>query len=189
MQPSRTSSILLFPAGFPSAVSTSHSPSQKSMPRYLGDSSHGRDSTTVGACAPAQTAIREKATDCINTHLGLTFFIEVLQFAPMLRNERSKSNGRSMIFSSPGKSMNRKLLFVSVLLVPSPLTARPVTVSDLMAVRTVVDVRISPDGERVAYVLSEPSLEKNEHLATLYIVPSAGGEARRLTHTTRLFNL
>jgi dipeptidyl aminopeptidase/acylaminoacyl peptidase len=102
--------------------------------------------------------------------------------------------------------MIRKLLFVAVLLVPSLLTARPallrpsgfggpaeasrrrVTVSDLMAVRTVVDVRISPDGERVAYVLSEPSLEKNEHAAALYVISSAGGEARRLTHTTRLFN-
>jgi len=102
--------------------------------------------------------------------------------------------------------MIRNLLFVSVFLVPSLLTARPallrpsgfggpaeasrrrVTVSDLMAVRTVVDVRISPDGERVAYVLSEPSLEKNEHVATLYVVSSSGGEARRLTHTTRLFN-
>src|SRR3990172_6149221 len=122
------------------------------------------------------------------TALFLTFFIEALQFAPMLRNERSKSNGRSMIFSSPRPSMNRKLLLVSVLLVPSALPARPAPVSDLMAVRTVVAVRIPPDGERVAYVLSEPSLEKNEHLATLYIVPSAAGEARRLTHTTRLFN-
>jgi hypothetical protein len=85
--------------------------------------------------------------------------------------------------------MIRNLLLVSVLLVPSLLTARPVTVDDLMAVRTVVDVRISPDGERVAYVLSEPSLEKNEHAASLYIVPYAGGSSRRLTHSTRLFNL
>jgi len=65
---------------------------------------------------------------------------------------------------------------------------RPVTVDDLMAVRTVVEARISPDGERVAYVLSEPSLEKNEHAATLYVVSSSGGEARRLTYTTRIFN-
>jgi dipeptidyl aminopeptidase/acylaminoacyl peptidase len=57
-----------------------------------------------------------------------------------------------------------------------------------MAIRTVVDVRISPDGGRVAYVVSEPSLEKNEHVATLYLVPSSGGEATRLTHGTRLFN-
>jgi hypothetical protein len=159
------------------------------MPRNSGASWQGRD-WTDGACALAETAIREAATDCNNTHLGLTFFIEVLQFASMLRNERSKSNCRPMIFSSPGKSMIRKFLLFSVLLVPSLLMAQPallrpsgfggpaeasrrrVTVSDLMAVRTVVDVRISPDGARVAYVLSEPSLEKNEH-ASLYVV-SAG---------------
>jgi dipeptidyl aminopeptidase/acylaminoacyl peptidase len=57
-----------------------------------------------------------------------------------------------------------------------------------MAVRTVVDVRISPDGERVAYAVSEASIDKNEHVATLWLVPSAGGEPRRLTRTTRLFN-
>ena len=112
----------------------------------------GRVWTAAGVWAPARMEIREKATDCINTHVGLTFFIEVLHFASMLGNEGAKSNGRPMIFSSPRKSMIRKLLPVSLLLVPSLLMARPVTVSDLMAVRTVVDVRISPDGERVAYV-------------------------------------
>ncbi len=71
---------------------------------------------------------------------------------------------------------------------PAEASRRRVTVSDLMAVRTVVDVRISPDGERVAYVLSEASLEQNEHVAVLYLVSSVGGEARRLTHATRIFN-
>jgi dipeptidyl aminopeptidase/acylaminoacyl peptidase len=67
-------------------------------------------------------------------------------------------------------------------------TGRPITVSDLMAIRTVVDVRISPDGARVAYVVSEPSLRDNEHLPTLYVVPSRGGEPKRLTYSTRIFN-
>ncbi len=85
--------------------------------------------------------------------------------------------------------MARALLgLLLFLLLPAWASSRPATVSDLMAVRTVVDVRISPDGERVAYVVSEASLEKNEHVATLYVVSSAGGEPRRLTHTTRLFN-
>lgn len=84
--------------------------------------------------------------------------------------------------------MVRKLPLALLLLAPSWASARPVTVDDLMAFRTVVDVRISPDGERVAYVVSEASLEKNEHVATLYVVSSAGGESRRLTHNTRIFN-
>jgi dipeptidyl aminopeptidase/acylaminoacyl peptidase len=84
--------------------------------------------------------------------------------------------------------MVRTLPGVLLLLAPTWSWARPVSIDDLMAVRTVVDVRVSPDGERVAYVVSEPSLEKNEHIAALYLVSSAGGEAKRLTHTTRLFN-
>ncbi|HEY7820828.1 MAG TPA: LpqB family beta-propeller domain-containing protein, partial [Vicinamibacteria bacterium] len=67
-------------------------------------------------------------------------------------------------------------------------TGRPITVSDLMAIRTVVDVRISPDGSRVAYVVSEASLSENEHLPTLYLVSSRGGEPKRLTYATRIFN-
>jgi len=84
--------------------------------------------------------------------------------------------------------MARAFLGLLLLLTPAWAESRPATISDLMAVRTVVDVRISPDGERVAYVVSEASLEKNEHVAVLYVVPSAGGEAKRLTHTTRIFN-
>jgi dipeptidyl aminopeptidase/acylaminoacyl peptidase len=84
--------------------------------------------------------------------------------------------------------MVRGLCGFLALLTPTWVSSKPVTVDDLMAVRTVVDVRISPDGESVAYVLSEPSLEKNEHVASLYVVPSAGGAPRRLTHTTRIFN-
>jgi hypothetical protein len=40
---------------------------------------------------------------------------------------------------------------------------RPVTVDDLMRLRWVADVRISPDGQHVAYVVSQPSVEKNVH--------------------------
>src|SRR5437016_2940552 len=43
---------------------------------------------------------------------------------------------------------------------PAP---RPVTVADLMGLRSISDVRISPDGSQVAYVVSRPSLEKDEH--------------------------
>ena len=45
--------------------------------------------------------------------------------------------------------------------------AHPVTVADLMGLRSISDVRISPDGRQVAYVVSRPSLEKDEHEAVL----------------------
>ena len=50
---------------------------------------------------------------------------------------------------------------------------RPVTVDDLMKLRAIVDVQISPDGERVAYVVSTPKLSRNEHDAALFVVPRA----------------
>jgi dipeptidyl aminopeptidase/acylaminoacyl peptidase len=74
---------------------------------------------------------------------------------------------------------------------PVPLgaaAARPVTVNDLMGLRSISDVRISPDGRQIAYVVSRPSLEKDEHEAVLYLVSASGGAPARLTYGTRLFN-
>lgn len=66
--------------------------------------------------------------------------------------------------------------------------AAKVGVEDLMKLRSIIDVRISTDGERVAYVVSIPSLERNVHEAAIYVVPARGGEARRVAEGTRVFN-
>ena len=57
-----------------------------------------------------------------------------------------------------------------------------------MKLRSIVDVRIAPDGRRVAYVVSTPSLPKNEHEAALFVVPAAGGAPTRLGESVRIFN-
>jgi len=54
---------------------------------------------------------------------------------------------------------------------------RLVTVDDLMRLRSIPDVRISPDGQRVAYVVSQPCVEKDVPEAGLYVVPALGGPA------------
>ena len=64
-----------------------------------------------------------------------------------------------------------------------PATAAKVTVDDLMQLRSISEVRISPDGRRVAYVVSTPSFEIAAHEAVVYVVPSTGGTPLRLTHT------
>jgi Tol biopolymer transport system component len=64
----------------------------------------------------------------------------------------------------------------------------PVSVDDLMRLRTISDVRISPDGQRVAYVVSQPNLEKSVHDAVLYTVPTVGGAPLRMTYGTRILN-
>ncbi|HEX2715328.1 MAG TPA: hypothetical protein VHM88_24375 [Candidatus Acidoferrales bacterium] len=69
-----------------------------------------------------------------------------------------------------------------------PATAAKVTVDDLMRLRSISDVCISPDGKQVAYVVSTPSFETAAHEATLYVVPATGGKPLRLTYTSRIFN-
>jgi dipeptidyl aminopeptidase/acylaminoacyl peptidase len=86
------------------------------------------------------------------------------------------------------RRLARAALGLGLLASPLPAAPRPVTVDDLMAVRSIADVRIAPDGGRVAYVVSQPSFEKDEHEAVLYLVAAGGGAPVRLTHGTRIFN-
>jgi len=68
------------------------------------------------------------------------------------------------------------------------LAQGPLAVDDLMALRTVTDVRISPHGHQVAYVVSTPSSRTDAHEAELFVVPVAGGAVLRLASDVRLFN-
>jgi dipeptidyl aminopeptidase/acylaminoacyl peptidase len=58
----------------------------------------------------------------------------------------------------------------------------PVSIDDLMAVRNVTDVRLSPDGTRVVYAVTTPEPDEGRHTPHLYLVPTAaGGKSVRLT--------
>jgi dipeptidyl aminopeptidase/acylaminoacyl peptidase len=80
------------------------------------------------------------------------------------------------------------VLFAAVFAAAASAQLRTSTVDDEMKFRSIVDVKISPDGKRVAYVVSTPSLAKNEHEAALYVVPSDGGASVRLGETVRIHN-
>jgi dipeptidyl aminopeptidase/acylaminoacyl peptidase len=80
------------------------------------------------------------------------------------------------------------VLFAGVFAAAASTQLRNFTVDDEMKFRSIVDVKISPDGKRVAYVVSTPSLAKNEHEAALYVVPSDGGASVRLGETVRILN-
>lgn len=58
-----------------------------------------------------------------------------------------------------------------------------------MKLRSIVDVQIAPDGQRVAYVVSTPNISKNEHEAALFVVGASGGTPERLGETVRIFNV
>jgi dipeptidyl aminopeptidase/acylaminoacyl peptidase len=79
----------------------------------------------------------------------------------------------------------RHALTLMLLLAPAAfaMAARPMTVDDLLAVKAVSDPQVSPDGTLVVYVVSEIDREANKANSSLWLVPVAGGEPKRLTTT------
>ena len=78
---------------------------------------------------------------------------------------------------------------VAALARPTAQPKRPITVDDLMKLRSIVDVQIAPDGRRVAYVVSTPNLAKNEHEGALFVVAADGGPPSRFGETVSIFNV
>src|SRR5438132_9002287 len=68
-------------------------------------------------------------------------------------------------------------------LVPLPLLAqkRAVTFEDFIALKSVSDPQLSPDGKWVAYTVSTPSLEDNRNVSRVWVVEVATGKSRQLT--------
>lgn len=58
---------------------------------------------------------------------------------------------------------------------------RPMTIDDLLAVKSVSDPQVSPDGKLVAYVVSEVDKAANKGNSDVWVVPVDGGEPKRLT--------
>ena len=66
---------------------------------------------------------------------------------------------------------------------PGPLfsAAKPAKLDDLLRIRNIEEARISPAGDRVAYVLSEIDLAKNATRSSIWLIKTAGGTPLRLT--------
>ncbi|MFI5456946.1 MAG: alpha/beta fold hydrolase [Isosphaerales bacterium] len=77
------------------------------------------------------------------------------------------------------------LTVLVILQLTAPLLAagRPMTVDDLMAIKSVSDPQFSPDGSLVVYVVSELDRTSEKTTTSLWLVPSAGGEPKQLTTT------
>lgn len=54
----------------------------------------------------------------------------------------------------------------------------PLSLDDIMRLRTIQDPQIAPDGSRVAYVVSTPDFEENVYDTDIWLVSSDGGNLR-----------
>ncbi len=70
---------------------------------------------------------------------------------------------------------------LSLALHPLYPAAQPARIEDLFRIRNIVDARISPAGDRVAYVLSEIDLAKNATPSRIWLARTDGGAPLRLT--------
>jgi dipeptidyl aminopeptidase/acylaminoacyl peptidase len=59
--------------------------------------------------------------------------------------------------------------------------ARLITIEDLYAMKFLSRPRISPDGQRVAFVVTTIDDKKHQYRSSIWVAPTTGGEARRLT--------
>ncbi len=58
---------------------------------------------------------------------------------------------------------------------------RPIQASDLLAIKTVSEVQLSPDGTRIAYVLTRIDAEQDEYRSSIWIGSARGGEPMQFT--------
>src|SRR5262245_4225854 len=73
------------------------------------------------------------------------------------------------------------LFFVALLsLTAYTQTKRPMTFDDLMAIKRIGDAQISPDGSRVAYVVSDVDKNLNRGKRSVWAVPTSGGSPQQL---------
>lgn len=73
------------------------------------------------------------------------------------------------------------LLVLLTLVTPASGAGRPISVNDLLALRSVSDPQVSPDGRWVVYVVSELDRATDKTNSDLWLVAVSGGEPKRLT--------
>jgi dipeptidyl aminopeptidase/acylaminoacyl peptidase len=75
------------------------------------------------------------------------------------------------------------LLTLPPSLVPRPASAqkRAITIEDYLALKSVGDPQLSPDGKWVAYTVTDISLKDNRGIARIWLADVATGRARQLT--------
>src|SRR5216117_690027 len=105
----------------------------------------------------------------------------------LLRRGDGLSDGRTV---GPRGDMTRQMVVLlgcltfPLSLFPFPgLSAqkRAITFDDFIALKSVSDPQLSPDGKWVAYTVSTPSLQDNRNVSRVWVVEVATGKSRQLT--------
>src|SRR5216684_1355618 len=63
-----------------------------------------------------------------------------------------------------------------------PTEKHAIKFDDLIHMHRVAEAQVSPDGKWVAYSVATPDLEANRSVRNIWIVATAGSEAREVTH-------
>jgi len=76
--------------------------------------------------------------------------------------------------------------FTLLVLVPASLAAvRPIEVEDLFRLKRVSEPQVSPDGQQIAYVVTEVLKAENRTQSDIWVMPATGGNPRQLTNSPR----
>src|SRR5438552_12318733 len=75
------------------------------------------------------------------------------------------------------------ILTFQLSIIPTVLSAQrhSITFEDYIALKSVSDPQLSPDGKWVAYTVSTPSLQDNRNVARVWVVEVATGKSQQLT--------
>jgi len=79
-----------------------------------------------------------------------------------------------------------RFLFSIILMMASMIlfaqkSQHPITIADLLNIKTVGNPQISPDGQWIAFTVSEIDLKKDKSETRIWMIPSNGGEAIPMT--------
>ena len=66
---------------------------------------------------------------------------------------------------------------------------RSMTFEDVLAIKSVSDPQVSPDGKWVAYVVTSTDMKENANDADLWLVSTAGGDPIRLTTNKKILEI
>jgi dipeptidyl aminopeptidase/acylaminoacyl peptidase len=76
-------------------------------------------------------------------------------------------------------------LFLMLSLSLGAAQTHPITYDDFIQIKRVTDPQVSPDGNLVAFVATAMDKEGNKSNSDIWLVPTAGGEIRRLTSSPK----